>query len=683
MRSRWSDADAERAVASYAQTGIGEDVALRIYTTRLLGSDPSLVLHGGGNTSVKTHARDLFGTEQSVLCVKGSGWDMGDIEPAGLPAVLLAPLRQARDLDALSDADMVSFLRRNLLDANAPSPSVETLLHAFLPHKFIDHTHAAAVLSLVDQPNSRALVAEAFGDAVGFVPYVLPGFRLAKLAGAVFEESPGVGGLILDKHGIFTFGATAREAYERMIALVTRAEQRLAAPRGRALAQATLPASLAAPEAIAPIIRGACAGPASASGDRRRVLLTFRKSPLILAYVNGAELASYSQRGVVTPDHVIRTKNRPLLVPAPSAGELGAFKAAVHAAVGAYMARYDATFAHFNACAAERKTKLDALPRVVLVPGIGLYGIGSTPAASAIAADLAENAVRVVTDAETIGRFEPLGEADAFDVEYWSLEQAKLKGAAEKRFAGQVALVTGAGSGIGRATAQAFAAEGASVAVLDKALAAAERVAHEVGGLALACDVTQQRELAAAFAQIVARFGGLDIVVSNAGAAWQGKIGEVGDDVLRASFELNFFAHQAVAKAAVSIMQQQGTGGVLLFNISKQAINPGPDFGPYGLPKAATLALMRQYALDYGSDGIRANGVNADRVRTGLLSEAMVTERAAARGLSETAYMQGNLLKREVTVADVAHAFLALASARATTGHVVTVDGGNMAAALR
>jgi rhamnose utilization protein RhaD (predicted bifunctional aldolase and dehydrogenase)/NAD(P)-dependent dehydrogenase (short-subunit alcohol dehydrogenase family) len=683
MRSRWSDADAERAVASYAQTGIGEDVALRIYTTRLLGSDPSLVLHGGGNTSVKTRARDLFGTEQCVLCVKGSGWDMGDIEPAGLPAVLLAPLRRARDLDALSDADMVSFLRRNLLDANAPSPSVETLLHAFLPHKFIDHTHAAAVLSLVDQPNSRALVAEAFGDEVGFVPYVLPGFRLAKLAAAVFEESPGVSGLILDKHGIFTFGATAREAYERMIALVTRAEARLAAPRGRALAQATLPASLAAPEAIAPIIRGACAGPASASGDRRRVLLTFRKSPLILAYVNGAELASYSQRGVVTPDHVIRTKNRPLLVPAPSAGELGAFKSAVHAAVGAYMARYDATFAHFNACATERKTKLDALPRVVLVPGIGLYGIGSTPAASAIAADLAENTVRVVTDAEAIGRFEPLGEADAFDVEYWSLEQAKLKGAAEKRFAGQVALVTGAGSGIGRATAQAFAAEGASVAVLDKAQAAAQRVAREVGGLALACDVTQQRDLAAAFAQIVARFGGLDIVVSNAGAAWQGKIGEVGDDVLRASFELNFFAHQAVAKAAVGIMQQQGTGGVLLFNISKQAINPGPDFGPYGLPKAATLALLRQYALDYGSDGIRANGVNADRVRTGLLSEAMVTERAAARGLSETAYMQGNLLKREVTVADVAHAFLALASARATTGHVVTVDGGNIAAALR
>jgi rhamnose utilization protein RhaD (predicted bifunctional aldolase and dehydrogenase)/NAD(P)-dependent dehydrogenase (short-subunit alcohol dehydrogenase family) len=682
MHSRWSDAEAERTIAYYAKAGISADVAVRIYTTRLLGSDPLLVLHGGGNTSVKTQARDLFGALQPALYIKGSGWDMGSIEPAGLPGVLLEPLRRAHQLAALSDADMVHLLRRNLIDANAPNPSVETLLHAFLPHKFVDHTHAAAILSLIDQADGRARVAATFGDEVGFVPYVIPGFRLAKLAAAVLAQTPDIAGLILDKHGIFTFGETAHEAYERMIDLVTRAEAVLATKRIHSLAPAILPQPLAAPQAIAPIIRGACAGLASPADDRR-VVLTFRNSPLIQAYVNGAELAQYSQRGVVTPDHVIRTKNKPLLLPPPRAGELTAFKAAAHAAVAAYAAHYDATFARCNARLAESKTKLDPLPRVVLVPGVGLFGVGNSPAASAMVADLAENAVRVVTDAEAIGRFEPLCEADAFDVEYWSLEQAKLKGAAEKRFAGHVALVTGAGGGIGRATARAFAAEGASIAVLDSDGAAAQSVAQEIGGLALACDVTKERDLADAFATIVARFGGLDILVSNAGAAWQGRIGEVGDAVLRASFELNFFAHQAAAKAAVAIMQQQGTGGVLLFNISKQAVNPGPDFGPYGLPKAATLALMRQYAIDYGREGIRANGVNADRVRTRLLNEEMLAKRAAARGLSMGAYMAGNLLQREVTAVDVAGAFIALAKARATTGHVVTVDGGNTAAALR
>jgi rhamnose utilization protein RhaD (predicted bifunctional aldolase and dehydrogenase)/NAD(P)-dependent dehydrogenase (short-subunit alcohol dehydrogenase family) len=683
MHSRWSDADAAKAVASYAPLGISEDVALRTYSTRLLGSDPLLVLHGGGNTSVKTRARDLFGTTHAVLCVKGSGSDMGSIEPAQLPAVMLEPLRALRALGDLSDAAMVNYQRANLIDASAPNPSVETLLHAFLPHKFIDHTHAAAVLSLVDQPDSQALVTETLGSDVGFVPYVIPGFRLAKLAVEVFEQDPLVKGLILDKHGIFTFGATAREAYERMIDMVSRAERRLTRGRRNVFAPAALPIALAAPTEIAPIIRGGCAGPASRDAERRRVVLSFRSNPQILNYVSGADLASYAQRGVVTPDHVIRTKRLPLLLPPPQAGELAQFQTAVNAAVAGYSERYNAAFARENSRVGNSKTKLDPMPRVVLVPGIGLYGVGATPKESAIVADLAENSVRVVTDAEAIGSFEPLGEADTFDVEYWSLEQAKLKGAVVKRFTGQVAVITGAGSGIGRAIAEAFAAEGASVALLDRDAASALRAAEEVRGFGFSCDVTKRGELHAAFDAIVARFGGLDIVVSNAGAAWQGKIGEVSDAVLRASFELNFFAHQAVAQEAVRIMLKQGTGGVLLFNISKQAVNPGPDFGPYGLPKAATLALMRQYAIDYGADGIRANGVNADRVRTGLLNPDLLAKRAAARGVSAAAYLEGNLLKREVSAADVAQAFVALASARATTGHVTTVDGGNIAAALR
>jgi rhamnose utilization protein RhaD (predicted bifunctional aldolase and dehydrogenase)/NAD(P)-dependent dehydrogenase (short-subunit alcohol dehydrogenase family) len=684
MYSRWKDADARKAVEGYARQGVSEAVALRTYTTRLLGGDPMLVLHGGGNTSVKTEMADLLGEAHQVLCVKGSGWDMATIEPAGLPAVKLEPLRKLRVLPKLADEDMVNFQRVNLLDAAAPNPSVETLLHAFMPHTFIDHTHAAAVLSLVDQPDGEELVADVYEGTMGFVPYVIPGFGLAKLAAQVFDAKPDVEGLILHKHGIFTFGATAREAYERMIAHVTRAERRLARGRRNVFAAAKLPSEPATAVDIAPIIRGACAvKPATADAEPRRFVLDFRTSPAILNFVDASDLADISQRGVVTPDHVIRTKNQPLLVPAPDAGRLGDFQGAVRSAVAAYADRYDAMFARENARVGNSKVKLDPMPRVVLVPGVGLFGLGATPKDAAIAADLAETAVKVITDAEAIGRFEPLPESDLFDVEYWSLEQAKLKGAVARPFTGQVAVVTGAGSGIGRATAKAFAAEGAAIAVLDLDADAAAAAAKEIGGLGLACDVTDRTSVHAAFAAIVRRFGGVDIVVSNAGAAWQGRIGEVPDEILRRSFELNFFAHQSVAQEAVAILRQQATGGCLLFNVSKQAVNPGPDFGPYGLPKAALLSLMRQYAIDYGAEGIRSNGVNADRIRTGLLTDDMVAKRSKARGLSEADYMGGNLLKREVTAADVGAAFVSLAKARATTGHIETVDGGNIAAALR
>src|SRR5262245_2625080 len=684
MQSRWSDADARKAIEGYAKIGVGEDLALRTYTTRLLGCDPLLVLHGGDNTSVKTRVADPLGEMHEVLCVKGSGWDMGSIEPAGLPAVKLEPLRKLRRLKQLSDEAMVNVQRTNLLDASAPNPSVETLLHAFLPGKFIDHTHAAAVLSLVDQPNGEELVEEVYNGNMGFVPYVIPGFALAKLAAGVFEAKPSVSGLILHKHGIFTFAETARAAYECMIDMVSRAEARLAKGRRNVFAAAALPGALASVAEVAPIVRGAVAvRPAGQGAEPKRFLLEFRGAREVLNYVNGADLADYGQRGVVTPDHIIRTKNYPVIAPPPHSGKLDAFALDLRAAVTTFVDRYEAVFARENARTGGGNSKLAPMPRVVLVPGLGLFGVGASAKEAAIAADLAENAIRIITDAEAIGRFEPLPEADLFDVEYWSLEQAKLKGAVPKPFTGQVAVVTGGAGGIGAATARALAAEGATVAVLDVAEAAAGTVAAEVKGLGIACNVSERASLRAAFSRIVEVYGGVDIVVSNAGAAWQGRIGEVADEVLRQSFELNFFAHQAVAQEAVAIMLKQATGGVLLFNVSKQAVNPGPNFGPYGLPKAATLALMRQYALDYGSHGIRANGVNADRIRTGLLTGAMIADRAKARGMSENDYRGGNLLQREVTASDVAQGFVALAKARATSGHILTIDGGNIAAALR
>jgi rhamnose utilization protein RhaD (predicted bifunctional aldolase and dehydrogenase)/NAD(P)-dependent dehydrogenase (short-subunit alcohol dehydrogenase family) len=683
MRNLWRRKEADSFVARYRAARVGRDVALCVYTSRLLGGDARLVLHGGGNTSVKTEMEDLAGERVAVICVKGSGWDMAAIEPAGLPAVKLAPLCRLVGRDALSDEDMVAIQRANLLDPAAPNPSVETLLHAFLPDKFVDHTHANAVLALTDQPDGERIAADVYGERAALVDYVMPGFALAKQARAVYMANPGIEGLILLKHGIFTFGDSAKQAYSRMIDLVTLAERHLAKAGRKRITPARLPGRVANAAEVAPILRGLASLPANDGAPITRFVLDYRSSAVVRAYVGGRDVSRYSQQGTVTPDHAIRTKPKPLVVPAPRAGKIGEFAAAATRALAIYRADYQAYFARNDARHAAPKVPLDATPRVILVPGLGLFGIGASAKEAAQVADLAEVNAEVITAAEGLGRFESIPEADLFDIEYWSLEQAKLGRTAEKRLARHVVVVTGGGSGIGRATAEAFAAEGAEVAILDVDGAAAEASAERFGGLGIACDVTDARAAKRAFDRVTARFGGCDVVVSNAGAAWQGEIGTVGDAVLRKSFELNFFAHQHVAQNAVRVMRAQGLGGCLLFNVTKQALNPGPGFGPYGIAKAATLALVRQYAVDHGKDGIRANAINADRIRTGLMDRGMIARRAKARGVSEAAYMAGNLLSREVTAEDVARAFVQLSLAAATTGAVITVDGGNIAAAPR
>jgi rhamnose utilization protein RhaD (predicted bifunctional aldolase and dehydrogenase)/NAD(P)-dependent dehydrogenase (short-subunit alcohol dehydrogenase family) len=683
MRNLWRATDAEAAVAKYEALGVPRDLALRVYTTRLLGGVPELVLHGGGNTSLKTRMRDTFGDDVDVLCVKGSGWDMATIEPAGLPAVRLEPLRRLRRLERLDDEEMVKIQRLSLLDASSPTPSVETLLHAFLPHRYVDHTHANAVLAVSDHPNGLELLAEVYGSRAVLVPYVMPGFPLAVIAARAYEAAAAAEGMILHKHGIFTWGDDAEEAYTRMIDLVTLAEG-VVDHRRHVFAPADPPARVEAAAAIAPILRGLAAIPEDPSrGVYRRFVLEHRTSPAILDYVNGAEVGRYSQAGTITPDHIIRTKARPLVLPPSEAGRLDAFTAAARHAFAAYAAAYRDYFDRHNERAAPPRRMLDPVPRVILVPGVGLFALGTSAREARIAGDMAESTVATITAAESIGRFESITESEAFEVEYWSLEQAKLAQAVRKPLQGQVALITGAGHGIGAATAAAFAARGAEVVVVDRDEDRASAVAGGIGGLGAGADVTSRAQVAAAFDEAALHLGGVDIVVSNAGAAWQGRIGDVDERVLRESFELNFFAHQTVAQHAVRVMRAQGTGGCLLFNVSKQSVNPGPDFGPYGLPKAATLALLRQYAVDHGRDGIRSNGVNADRIRSGLLTDEMVASRARARGVSERDYMAGNLLGREVTAADVAEAFVALALATRTTGAVLTVDGGNIAAALR
>jgi len=683
MQNLWCDKTAASFIEQYAKKAVNADLALRVYTSRLLGANPALVLHGGGNTSVKTESFNLHDEKVQVVCVKGSGWDLAAIEPQGFPALHLAPLLNLQKLKNLTDEDMVNAQRCQMLDAAAPNPSIETLLHAFIPHRFIDHTHANAILSLTNQPDGDALIKKIFGSSMGIVPYIKPGFDLAKAAAEIFARDPSVKGLILLQHGIFTFADTAKEAYFRMIEAVTLAEEYIkthSKNMHRLMAVNSANKSIAE---IAPLIRGACSK--LLNGMVERMILMHRKSDLILKYVNGENLQRYSQVGVITPDHIIRTKNFPLILPSPFSMEMTEFKSVLETALREYQIAYHRYFVRNNEGQSIPKKELDPLPRIILVPDVGLFALGKSAADAAINADIAENSMQAILDAEAIGNYTALPESDLFEIEYWSLEQAKLAKNSDKAFTRQVVVVTGGAGTIGQSVANAFINQGAEVVLMDIDQARCDEAAKKIHSrvLAIACDLTKAEDIQRAFDRICQTFGGVDIVVLNAGIAYTGKIGEVSDALLRKSLEINFFAHQHVAQQAISILSKQNLGGCLLFNVSKQALNPGVDFGPYGIAKAATLALMRQYAIDYAALGIRSNAVNADRIRSGLLTEEMISARAQARGVDPTEYMCGNLLMREVTAEDVANAFVHLALAEKTTAGIVTVDGGNIAAAVR
>ncbi|KAA6232121.1 bifunctional aldolase/short-chain dehydrogenase [Chlorobium phaeovibrioides] len=705
MRNLWNERDFEASLAGQQIDGKTPRELLEVvYASRLLGRENSLVMHGGGNTSVKCELGDIIGNRVNVIFIKASGVDLAGVDSHDFTPVRIDPMqrlqhlyatgerRSIEDVRRFSTREFKNFLYLNLFDltdhmvSQALSPSIETLLHAFLPHRFILHTHSMALLTLSNQPDGEELCNSALDGNFGSVPYAKPGLELANSAAAAYQHDPSIAGLVLHKHGLVTFGESAREAYDRMIDAVTALESRIAAAPEKRMESVRLPSELLSMEDAAPIIRGACVLECTpGSKDYDQFILDFRTSPEILTYVNCANLVELSRRGAMTPDFIVRSKHWPLVVPAPDAADPAGFKASVHKAVEAYATEYADYFAAGKAAVGTDVSMLDPVPRVVLVPGLGLFGLGRTARSAAVNADIAAASASAILDAESVGSFESITDGEAFAIEYWEMEQAKMQKVRHGEFAGKVVLVSGGAGGIGLATARAFRERGAEIVLLDLHQDALDGAAEELGGgvLAMTCDVTRRSDVRAAFEGACRRFGGVDIIVSNVGAALQGRIGEVSDEVLRKSFELNFFSHQSMAQEAVRVMKLQGSGGVLLFNVSKQAVNPGPDFGPYGLPKAATMFLVRQYALDHGRDGIRANGINADRIRSGLLTAEMIDARSKARGLSEKEYMAGNLLQLEVTAEDVAEAFVHLALEKRTTGAITTVDGGNIAAALR
>ncbi len=653
-------------------------MALRVYTTRLLGRNNELVLHGGGNTSVKTTIKDIDGKKYDVLCVKGSGWDMAEIEPEGLPAVKLQPLLSLKNKKYLSDEDMVSYQKRNLINIKSPNPSVETFLHAFLPFKFVDHTHSDAIMNVTNRIGGFNFCKKIFGNKVSIVPYVMPGFSLAKKINEVYSKNPNINCLILMNHGIFTFADSAKEAYSLMIKYVSQAERAIKKLKVKKIKQIKSFSTKFEAHEISPIIRGLL----SDNNPDQKFVINYKMNSHLKYYINGKNVRSYSSKGTATPDHVIRVKPFPLIITPKKNSSLDEFKKIAKKAFENYRKKYISYFNKNKNKVKGKKVMLDTSPRIILVQNVGMFSVGKDLNAAKIAGDLTETNAKVISSVEETSKYKFIPEKDLFDVEYWSLEQAKIK-RKKKLLEGNVVVITGSTGTIGFETYKMFKSYGAEVALLDYNLERLNNFKSKINDLCIHCDVTNKKSIKNAFKIICENLGGIDILISNAGSAPIGAIGEVSDDLLRKSFEDNFFSHQNCASEAIKIMKKQNINGCLLFNISKQSVNPGKNFGPYGLPKSALLSLCKQYAVDYGSYGIRSNGVNADRIRSGLMTDKMIKNRAKARSVSIDSYMRGNLLLNEVKAEDVAKAFLHLAISKKTTGAVLTVDGGNIAASLR
>lgn len=696
MLDRWSDSALREAVATWGPRW-GDDLAARTYSARLIGGDPALVLHGGGNTSVKSEVRDLLGEPLRVLFVKGSGWDLGTIEPPGHPGVALDYLRRLRALPELSDEQMVAAIRSHMLDPSGPQPSIETLLHAWLPHKFVDHSHSDAIAALTSSSEGEAPIRAALGDRVAIVPYVKPGFSLAVLAAAVFERDPGVEAMVLVHHGLFTFGETAEQSYRRHIRLVRQATEYLEGLARATGAGASPTASVSVSAArghasrVAPLLRGALAE-RDADGVSRRVVLCWRGGERVLERLSSARLAEWAATGTLTPEHVIRTKARPLLVAPPAADEDRAWRDAIRVPLEAFRQDY-ASYFETNAAAAggvERFRRLDDVPRVVLVPGVGLFGVGSSPADAAIAADIAEHTLDAKRWVSALGSWRSLSPAQLFEIEYWSLEQAKLDKREEGVLARRVALVTGAAGAIGRGIARQLLAAGACVVLVDLDQAALEAARRELGRpertLAVRADVTDTDAMRRAFEEAALAFGGVDVVVPNAGIARTAPLATMDPGEFRKVVEVNLTGVFVTLQQAARHLTRQASGGSVVVVSSKNVLAPGEEFGAYSASKAGAHQLGRVAALELAREGVRVNMVLPDAVfadgdvPSGLW-ETVGAERARSRGLDPATlpehYRKRNLLQAKVTSTHVGRAVVFFAAELTpTTGAVLPIDGG-------
>jgi rhamnose utilization protein RhaD (predicted bifunctional aldolase and dehydrogenase)/NAD(P)-dependent dehydrogenase (short-subunit alcohol dehydrogenase family) len=669
MKSLWNDKTAQQYVRDYKKKKINKDLALRIYTTHLLGRNPKLVLHGGGNSSVKSVGKNLYKKDVNLIYVKGSGWDMSNLNELGMPGLELNPLLETIKLYELNDNDMVNLLRSNLINANAPNPSVETLLHAYLPFKFVDHTHSNAFLSILNQPNSQAIIKKIFGNKLGIVPYIMPGFSLAKECFKVFKKDEKVQGLALINHGIFTFGNTAKQSYERMINFVSDVENYISKNKIKLKTHITK-SKINVSDIVLSIRKS------FSSYSNKKWILKFHNDNDDRSIASTQNLNNLLNKGPVTPDHVIRIKSKILFISKNKYLK-------IDEEIKKYCLSYKKYFLK-NKNFVNNCKITDPLPRIIVLEGIGIVSSGKKLKDQKISYDVFKSMASSVLDAERIGRFKSIVEKDIFKMEYWPLERAKLDNAKAQSLDGNNVIITGGGGTIGMAIAKKFRQEGANVILIDKKY---DKDLLEKNNLhdcfIVNADLTNNQKLKKIVEKIVLNFGGIDVLISNAGRAFQGAIETVDPKIIKKSYDINFLSHQNISQLAVQVMKKQSTGGLILYNLSKQAINPGKNFGPYGLAKSTTLFLMKQYALECGEYNIRVNGINADRIESGLLTKELINQRATSRGLSKEKYLSNNLLNKQVLADDVAEAFYAQTLLKKTTANIITVDGGNIEASLR
>ncbi len=653
MKSRWNEHDAARFS--------NDAVQMRAYTSRLIGKDEDLVLHGGGNTSVKASALNLFGEEQEILYVKGSGWDLATIESAGFAPVRLDVLRRMAELEHLSDQDMVKHQRAAMLDPEAPNPSVEAILHAIIPFKYVDHTHADAVVTLTNTVDGEQRVRELYADRVLIVPYVMPGFMLAKKVAQLTRDIDWakLDGMILMNHGAFSFADHARESYERMIHLVNDAEQYLRQYGSWDMAQAVSPV-----EADCYTLCQLRKAVSNAAG--RPMLSLFNNDDYAVGFSRLDNVDDLATRGPLTPDHVIRTKRVPLVIEDDAAQ-----------AVQSYMQNYRN---YFDRNAISGATCLDPAPRWAVWKNQGILAFGVSVKDARIVADIARHTIRSIQWAESLGGWSALPEDDIFAVEYWELEQAKLKKQGTMPvFQGRVALVTGAASGIGKACVESLLRRGAAVIALD--------INPDLGKIlnrseihAAVCDVTDAQAMANRVRQGVMTYGGLDIVISNAGTFPASQtIADMEESAWATSLELNLSSHQRLLQTCIPFLQQGIDPAVVIIG-SKNVPAPGPGASAYSVAKAGLNQLARIAALELSQHGIRVNTVHPNAVfDTGIWSDEILQSRAKHYGLSVDAYKTNNLLRTEVTSRHVAELACEMAGPlfAKTTGAQVPIDGGN------
>jgi rhamnose utilization protein RhaD (predicted bifunctional aldolase and dehydrogenase)/NAD(P)-dependent dehydrogenase (short-subunit alcohol dehydrogenase family) len=695
MKNKWSDKTASEFVSKYGKDW-GEDLALRTYSSRLIGEQKELVLHGGGNTSVKSTHLDVLGQDTPAVFVKASGWDLASIEPAGHSGMNRERLSRLRDAAIFSDLDMVNEIRTSLFDYDAATPSIETLLHAYIPAKFIDHTHADSILVLTNQSNGAQIVGDALGNDVIIVDYVKPGFDLAKAAAEAFDAAPDSGGMVLAKHGLVTWGETARESYDKTIELVTRAEVYISKKKKATVVagQLTDPKTARARYLnVAPILRGALA---AHTGDPDwpwgRVVLRPLITDESLAVVDsewGRELALTPP---LTADHLIRTKPFPLWIDTPDFNDREKLREQITSAVKTYAGEYEAYLDRHSQKLVRGVQPFDAKPRVVFVPGLGVVCAGKTVVDAGIVRDITAQTLTAKAAIASLGDYEGLSEEHLFDMEYFSLQHAKLKRRHLRPLRSSVALVTGAAGAIGAGLCEELLRHDCHVAVSDLHGDALTTLASELKGrygdrvFAVPLDVTDPDAVVAGFDRIIQGWGGIDLIVANAGAAHVSSLAAMSPGDFRKLERVNIEGTLNILSEAGRRLRIQGTGGDIVLVSTKNVFAPGAKFGAYSATKAAAHQLARIASLELAEIDVRVNMVSPDAVfshgerQSGLWSQ-VGPDRMRARGLDQAGledyYRDRNLLKARVTATHVAKAILFFVTRQTpTTGATIPVDGG-------